>query len=217
MKQDSFDLRTFVNADWANCPNTRRSHTGFLVQRNAHLISWKSTKQATVSLSSTKAEYKALSDACKDVVWLQNLTCKILVGSQHAPTTIYVDNQGAIDLALSQISQNGFRTKHMDLRLHFVRDLIAQKLVKITYVSSNRNIADFLTKPVGRVNINRAVSTFATSAPSISALCSQAPSMSACQSVNPVTPHDADTVMRSICDELGLDAQGSNSHSQGTA
>jgi hypothetical protein len=198
MKQESFHLRTFVDADWANCPDTRQSHTGFLVQRNSHLISWKSTKQATVSLSSTEAEYKALADACKDIVWIQHLTSEILTDASVDPATIFVDNRGAIDLALSQISQNGFRTIHMDLRLHFVRDLIAQNLVKITYVASSKNIADFLTKPVRRMNINRAITTFTTNASSISALCSQASSISGCQNVTSVTSHDADTIMRSI-------------------
>jgi hypothetical protein len=71
-KQDSYNLRAFINADWGNCPDTCRSHTGFLVLRQSHLISWNSTKQATVSLSLTEAKYKALADACKDIVWIQN-------------------------------------------------------------------------------------------------------------------------------------------------
>jgi hypothetical protein len=197
-QQDSYTLKTLIDADWANCPDTHRSHTGFLVVRESHLVSWKSTKQATVSLSTTEAEYKALADACKDVVWIRNLSSEILTDSDTAPAITYVDNCGAIDLALSQISQNGFRTKHMDLRLHFIQDLITQSLVKITYVSSSRKIADFLTKPVGRLNINRATSNFATDALSISALCSQAPSMSACQNMSLAAIHDDDTIMRSI-------------------
>jgi transposase InsO family protein len=201
-KQDIYTLKTFIDADWANCPDTRRSHTGFLVLRDSHLISWKSTKQATVSLSSTEAEYKALADACKDIVWIRNLSSEILTDSNTDPAITYVDNRGAIDLALSQISQNGFRTKHMDLRLHFIRDLIAQNLVKITYVASNRNIADFLTKPVGRLNITRAIVTFSTNASSISALCSQAPSMSACQNMSRSVAHDDDTLMQSISESI---------------
>jgi hypothetical protein len=119
-QQNCYTLKTFINADWANCPNTRRSHTGFLVLRNSHLVYWKSTKQATVSLSTTEAKYKALADACKDVVWIRNLSSEILTDSDAAPAITYADNRGAINLALSQISQNGFRTKHMDLWLHFI-------------------------------------------------------------------------------------------------
>jgi hypothetical protein len=67
-RQETYNLRSFIDANWANCPDTRRSHTGFMVLIGLHLISWKSTKQSTVLLSSTKAEYKSLADACKDVV-----------------------------------------------------------------------------------------------------------------------------------------------------
>jgi hypothetical protein len=152
-----------------------------------------------VSLSSTEAEYKALSNACKDVIWVQNPSAEILLNHQATPAIVLVDNRGAIDLALSQVSQNGFWTKHMDLWLHFIRDLITRDLVKIVHVSSQKNFADFLTKPVGCTTISRAISTFASSAPSISALCSQARSMPACQNENTVAMHSAEIVMRSIC------------------
>ncbi|PLW35289.1 hypothetical protein PCASD_13664 [Puccinia coronata f. sp. avenae] len=188
-KQDTYNLRAFIDSDWGNCPDTRRSHTGFLVLRQSHLISWKSTKQSTVSLSSTEAEYKALADACKDVVWIQNLALEILTSSLSSLATVHVDNKGAIDLALSQVSQNGFRTKHMDLRLHFVRDLISQKLLKISFVPSSKNISDFLTKPVAQ-------------------------SMSACQDTVPCTTNVADAFMHAIRDELRSDEQGTCS--QGT-
>jgi hypothetical protein len=69
----------------------------------------------------------------------------------------------------------------MDLRLHFIRDLIASKSIKITHVSGLENFADFLAKPVGQTIIARAIWIFATSAPSMSAMCSQARSMPACQ------------------------------------
>jgi hypothetical protein len=197
-KQDSYNLRAFIDSDWGNCPDTRRSHTGFLVLRQSHLISWKSTKQSTVSLSSTEAEYKALADACKDVVWIQNLSSEIFTSSLSSLATVHVDNRGAINLALSQVSQNGFRTKHMDLRLHFVQDLIAQKLLKISFVRSSKNISDFLTKPVGRTSILRAVSSFAADALKLAALCSQAQSMSACQDTVSCNTNVADAFMHAI-------------------
>ncbi|PLW11121.1 hypothetical protein PCASD_23835 [Puccinia coronata f. sp. avenae] len=215
-RQETYNLRSFIDADWANCPDTRRSHAGFLVLRGSHLVSWKSTKQPTVSLSSTEAEYKALADACKDIVWFQSLLAEILNDAADVTTTVHVDNRGAIDLALSQVSQNGFRTKHMDLRLHFVRDLISTKVLKITFVPSHKNIADFLTKPVGRTSISRAVSTFSTNAPILSALCSQAQSMPACQNTGPGDGNGADAFMHALCDELIVDDQGTLSRNQVT-
>ncbi|PLW40507.1 hypothetical protein PCASD_08835 [Puccinia coronata f. sp. avenae] len=209
-KQDSFNLQAYIDADWANCPNTRRSRTGFMVLRNSHLISWKSAKQATVSLSSTEAKYKSLADACKDVVWIQNLSSEILTNPSATPALVHVDNRGAIDLALSQVSQNGFRTKHMDLCLQFIQDLIAQKILKISFIPSHKNSADFLTKPVGRTSIHRAISQFITDAPILAALCSQAPSMSACQDPVPGATNVADAFMHALRDELRSDKQGIN-------
>ncbi|PLW30388.1 hypothetical protein PCASD_21275 [Puccinia coronata f. sp. avenae] len=216
-KQETYNLCLFIDADWANCPDTLRSHTGFMVLIGSHLISWKSTKQSTVSLSSTEAEYKSLADARKDIVWLQNLLSEVLLDSSASVAIVHVDNRGAIDLALSQVSQNGFRTKHMDLRLHFIRDLVSSKLIKISFVPSHKNISDFLTKPVGQTSIARAISTFAADAPSLSALCSQAQSMPACQNAGPGANNAADAFMHSLRDELRTDRQGATSRNQGTA
>jgi hypothetical protein len=152
-----------------------------MVTWNEHLISWKSTKQSTVSLSSTEAEYKALADVGKEVTWLNNLLKEIGLVTDNSIITIAVDNQGAIDLALSQTSQNGFRTKHMDLRLHFVRDLIHDKVIRLQFVSSSQNTSDYLTKPVGRIKIKRALCSITEDTPSISASSPKARSTPTCQ------------------------------------
>jgi hypothetical protein len=83
---------------------------------NSHIVSWKSTKQITVSLLTTEAEYKELTDAGKEACWIINLTKEIGIHTEGInPPTICIDNQGALDLAQSEISQNGFCMKHMDL------------------------------------------------------------------------------------------------------
>ncbi|PLW53302.1 hypothetical protein PCANC_06160 [Puccinia coronata f. sp. avenae] len=147
-------LNIHVDADWGNCPDTQRLHTGYLSMVNSHIVSWKSTKQSTVSHSTTEAEYKALTDAGKEACWIINLTKEIRIHTKGInPPTICIDNRGALDLARSEISQNGFRTKHMDLWLHFVRKLLRQNIVQTKYVTSQSNQADFLTKPVGRLII----------------------------------------------------------------
>jgi hypothetical protein len=148
-KEPSLALSCHVDADWGNCPDTRRSVTGYVVLTNAQLLSWKATRQATVSLSSTEAEYKALSDLGREVAWFRNLISKIHVNYKPHEVPVGVDNQGAIDLARSEMSQNGFRTKHMDIRLHFVRELVVDCLIKLQYIRTTANLADFLTKPTG--------------------------------------------------------------------
>jgi hypothetical protein len=107
-KEPLLALSCHVEADWGNCPNTRQSVTGYVVLTNAQLLSWKATRQATVSLSSTEAEYKALSDLGQEVAWFNNLKSKIHVNYKPHNIPVGVDNQGAIDLARSKMSQNGF-------------------------------------------------------------------------------------------------------------
>jgi hypothetical protein len=123
----------------------------------SHLITWKSSKQPTISLSTSEAEYKALSDLGRELAWLASFVKEIRVNESHAAITVKVDNRGAIDLAKSEISQNGFRTKHMDIRLHFVRELLEVGLITLVHVSSAANAADFLTKPIGRCPLKRSL------------------------------------------------------------
>ncbi|KAI7956392.1 hypothetical protein MJO29_007792 [Puccinia striiformis f. sp. tritici] len=156
-KEKGTNLRAFADADWGNCPDTRRSTTGFVVTVGTHLIDWKSTKQATISLSSAEAEYKALSDLGRDLAWLVNIANETSIYPDLKRIIVYVDNKAAINLAKSELSQNSFRTKHMDIRLHFVRELVVNGLIVLEHVKTTENSANFLTKPVGRTVIRRSI------------------------------------------------------------
>ncbi|KAI7966272.1 hypothetical protein MJO29_002020 [Puccinia striiformis f. sp. tritici] len=156
-KEKESELKAYVDADWGNCLVTRRSVTGYVAMAGNHLLSWKSSKQDTVSLSSAEAEYKALSNLSREIIWISSLVNETQVLKSPTQIMVYVDNKAAIDLANSETAQNGFRTKHMDIRLHFVREHIQSKLLKLKYIKSNNNPADFLTKPVGRCTIKRSL------------------------------------------------------------
>jgi hypothetical protein len=156
-KDSTMSLRAYVDADWGNCLDTRRSTTGFIVAKGTHLINWKASKQSTVSLSTAEAEYKALSDLGRELAWLANLINELDVEVVTQGIEVAVDNRAAIDLANSEASQNSFRTKHMDIRLHFVRELIQAALIKLHYVKTTENIADFLTKALGRATIRKSL------------------------------------------------------------
>ncbi|KAA1087994.1 hypothetical protein PGTUg99_050213 [Puccinia graminis f. sp. tritici] len=156
-KQESSDLKAYVDADWGNCLITRRSVTGYVTMAGHHLLSWKSSKQDTVSLSSAEAEYKSLSDLSREMVWITSLVNETQVQKTPSNIQVFVDNKAAIDLANSETAQNGFRTKHMNIRLHFVREHIQSHLLRLIYIKSNENPADFLTKAVGRCTIRRSL------------------------------------------------------------
>ncbi|PLW34949.1 hypothetical protein PCANC_11417 [Puccinia coronata f. sp. avenae] len=155
---------------------------GYLATINHHIVSWKSLKQCTVSLSSTEAEYKALADAGKEASWLINLCQEIFCNTPTTLAVIKIDNCGAIDLACSQISQNSFR-EHMDLHLHYIQDLIKAKVISLKYVASVNNSANFLTKPVGRSRIVCSLQPYTLTALNISASHPMVPSTGACQDV----------------------------------
>ncbi|KAJ3559327.1 hypothetical protein NM688_g410 [Phlebia brevispora] len=107
-------------------------------------ISWSLKCQDVVCLSTTEAEYVALSHAAKEAIWLSNLINEILPSHFMLLINIHCDNQGAI--ALSKDDQYHARTKHIDIRFHFVREKIEDNKLEITYLSTDQMVADLLTK-----------------------------------------------------------------------
>lgn len=136
------DLKGFVDSDWASDALDRKSYTGFCFMLSGSAVSWQSRKQKTVSLSSTEAEYIALSEASREAVYLRNLMHEI-TDSLYV-IDLYCDNQSALKLALSNQSHN--RSKHIDVRYHYIRDVVKYKYVKIKYIPTEEMPADVLTK-----------------------------------------------------------------------
>ena len=117
--------------------------SGFVFLLSGSPISWSSKKQATVALSSMEAEYMAVSHATREAVWLRNLLHELGLLLEQ-PTLINVDNQGAIDFAKSQTFHG--RSKHIDIRHHFIRERISSHEIEVTHCASEDNLADVLTK-----------------------------------------------------------------------
>lgn len=148
--EDVIKLVGYADADWASCPESRRSVSGNLILLNGNVISWRSKKQPTLSLSSTEAEYKSLGDITKEIMWIKTLLKKIFNIKLKFPTPIFEDNQGAISLANNETNHSSYKTKHMDLRHHFIRREIAIKSITLQFVPTHKMLADFLTKAVGK-------------------------------------------------------------------
>ncbi|PKU63581.1 Retrovirus-related Pol polyprotein from transposon TNT 1-94 [Dendrobium catenatum] len=138
-------LNTYVDADWAADPTDRKSISGFCTFLGHNLISWSVKKQTTVARSSTEAEYRSLSAATSDVLWLRRLAAEFGISST-GPTVIHCDNTSAIALAHNPIFHA--RTKHIEIDYHFISEHIKQGAIQIEHISTNDQIADILTKPL---------------------------------------------------------------------
>ena len=137
----------FSDADWAGDQDDRHSTTGNLFLMAGGPVSWLSKKQAIVALSTSEAEYIALSVATQEAVWLRRLLVD-LKGNSVCPTVMMEDNQGTIAMARNPVSHA--RTKHIDIRYHYVRETVQKKVISLNYCPSENMTADILTKPLTR-------------------------------------------------------------------
>ncbi|PKU68154.1 putative mitochondrial protein [Dendrobium catenatum] len=136
-------LRAFADADWAADSSDRRSVTGFCTFLGNTIISWSAKKQITVAKSSTEAEYRSISSATSEVIWLRRLLAELCI-TQIGPTPLYCDNTSAIALANNTVFHA--RTKHVEIDYHFISNHIKAGDLNISHISSDEQTADILTK-----------------------------------------------------------------------
>ncbi|XP_058783954.1 uncharacterized mitochondrial protein AtMg00810-like [Vicia villosa] len=138
-------LSAFADSDWARCPDTRRSVTGFCIILGTSLICWKSKKQNTVSRSSTEAEYRALASLTCELQWLQYLFHDLQVSFSRL-ASVFCVSKSAIYLAHNPTFHE--RSKHIELDCHVIRENIRSKLIHLLPISTTAQLADMFTKPL---------------------------------------------------------------------
>ncbi|KAG7585392.1 Retrotransposon gag domain [Arabidopsis thaliana x Arabidopsis arenosa] len=141
----TFDLRGFSDSDWGTCPDSRRCVTGFAIFVGNSLVSWRSKKQDVVSMSSAEAEYRAMSVATKELIWLGYLLTALRVPFR-SPAYLYCDNVAALHIASNSVFHE--RTKHIEFNCHKVRECIEAGILKTMFVRTDNQLADILTKPL---------------------------------------------------------------------
>ena len=150
-------LKIYVDSSFANGPN-RRSINGYIILVNDNVIHWKTKISPMVYQSTTEAEFVAVALMLKDVEWVHNILSEI--GINISLSVVFCDNQGAIKIF--RASSSTARTKHLDYRLQYIKDLFNQGKYTLKYVTSEDNIADIFTKPLGRLHFNKVLNKIMT-------------------------------------------------------
>ncbi|WVZ93429.1 hypothetical protein U9M48_039407, partial [Paspalum notatum var. saurae] len=139
-----FFLRGFSDADHAGCRIDRKSTSGTCQLLGTSLVSWSSRKQASVSLSTTEAEYIAAASCCSQLLWMKATLSDF--GLRFRKIPLLVDSTSAISVAKNPVLHS--RTKHIDVRFHFLRDHYEKGDIDLVHVASENQLADIFTKPL---------------------------------------------------------------------
>lgn len=143
-KLDDTDLLAYSDANYAPATDSKRkSQSGGVLKLAGSTVSWFSRKQKTVSTSTTTAEFYALSEVTKDVLWMQKLLEELSITVQY-PTPVFEDNQPVIAIVRNQRSPSD--AKHIEVKHYFVLDYHAKGYINVTYMDTDHQLADGLTK-----------------------------------------------------------------------
>jgi hypothetical protein len=140
-------LEGYSDSDLAGDVDTRKSTSGGIFFLGANVITWQSQKQKVVALSSCEAEYIAATTAACQGVWLARLLAE-LKGEKIRAFTLNMDSQSAIQLSKNPVFHD--RSKHIDMRYHYIRECVEHNRVKLKFVGTAEELADILTKALGR-------------------------------------------------------------------
>ncbi|GJT75858.1 retrovirus-related pol polyprotein from transposon TNT 1-94 [Tanacetum coccineum] len=145
----SIALTAFVDADHAGYQDTCRSTSGSMQLLGDRLVSWSSKRQKNAAISSTKAEYIALSGCCAQILWMRSQLTDYGFGFNKIP--MYCDNKSVIALCCNNVQHS--RSKHIDIRFHFIKEHVENGVIELYFVNTEYQLADIFTKALGRNRI----------------------------------------------------------------
>lgn len=151
--QGAIQLQGFVDSDFAGCVDTARSTTGWVFTLAGGPISWCSQRQKTVSLSTTEAEYIAASEATKEAIWLKGIINELDIAYHIDGVPLHIDNDSA--MKLTKNAEFHARTKHINVKHHFIREHVRDGTIIPIRVSTEDNLADAFTKPLARARFEK--------------------------------------------------------------
>ena len=143
--KDTSDVITgYSDADWAGNADDRKCTSGGCFYVGNNLVSWKSKKQNSISLSTAEAEYIAAGSCCTQLLWMQKLLHDYGIFQEHL--TIYCDNTSAIKISKNPVQHS--KTKHIEIRHHFIRELVKDGTLTLEFIHTDNQKADLFTKPL---------------------------------------------------------------------
>ncbi|GJU17356.1 retrovirus-related pol polyprotein from transposon TNT 1-94 [Tanacetum coccineum] len=143
---NAMSLTAYADADHAGCQDSRRSTSGSAQFLGDRLVSWSSKKQRSTAISTTEAEYIAMSGCCAQILWMRSQLKDY--GFDFNKIPLYCDNKSAIALCCNNVQHS--RSKHIDIRHHFIREQVENRVVELYFVETNYQLADILTKALPR-------------------------------------------------------------------
>ena len=143
-KRNEVSVKGFVDADFTRDMDKIRSLTGYLFTLNGCIINWKTTLKSVVAFSTTEAEYTVAAEAIKEAIWLRGMVVEL--GYENKQVLVHCDNHSAICLNKNHVHHE--KTKHIDVKLHFLRLEVLKGVMKLVKIHTNDNLADILTKPI---------------------------------------------------------------------
>ncbi|GKB81485.1 hypothetical protein Tco_0948380 [Tanacetum coccineum] len=141
-RDSPFEFEAYSDSDYGGASLDRKSTTGGCQFLGRRLISWQCKKQTIVANSTTKAEYVAAANCCGQVLWIQNQMMDY--GFNFMNTKIHIDNESTISVIKNPVAHS--RTKHIEIRFHFIRDCYEKRLIEVIKIHTDSNVADLLTK-----------------------------------------------------------------------
>ncbi|GJV15688.1 retrovirus-related pol polyprotein from transposon TNT 1-94 [Tanacetum coccineum] len=168
-KDTDMSLTAYADADHAGCQDTRRSTSGSAQFLGDKLVSWSSKKQKSTAISSTEAEYIALSGCCSQILWMRSQLTDY--GFQFNKIPLYCDNKSAIALCCNNVQHS--RAKHIDIRYHFIKEQVENGIVELYFVRTEYQLADIFTKPLPRERFNFLIDKLVTRSSSLRQVCRQ--------------------------------------------
>ena len=150
-QEEDKGLVTYTDSDWAADKIWRCFITGYFFKLSNGIILWRSHIQKTVALSSTEAEYMAISDCSQQAIWIKTLIKEL--GIKIGSILIYGDNQGSIFISSNAVQES--HTKHINICYHYIRKLVVAKEVELQFVPGEMNPADMFTKNLQKIKFTQ--------------------------------------------------------------